>query len=109
MSHAYGSDGVRAVSRAARHRLNVLSRVLAAAIGGYALAAVATACLSVVLPLPRADAAFLATLLSFFVHACVVIWAFAVRSSMHVWIGITGAIAVLALVAIVTRASGAPA
>jgi len=58
----------------------IIGRVVLAAGGGYAVAALATALLSVTLPLPRAEAVTTATLLSFAILAGVAVVVFALRS-----------------------------
>ncbi|HEY4369153.1 MAG TPA: DUF3649 domain-containing protein [Steroidobacteraceae bacterium] len=70
------------------YRLEVASRVLAAIVGGYVLASLATAVLAVVLPMPRAEATLTATMLSFAIYACIVLWVFATRSVWRVWAGV---------------------
>jgi hypothetical protein len=67
---------------------DILARVLAGFVGGYALASAASLSLSIVLPLPRADAVLAATLPSFAVLAGAIIWAFAARSAIFAWTGI---------------------
>lgn len=54
--------------------------MLLAIVGGYALAALATAVLSLTLPLEPAEAVTAATLLSFTVMAVAVLFVFAARS-----------------------------
>lgn len=71
-----------------RYRMGVASRAVAAIGGGYALAAVATALLALTLPMARADAVLTATLLSFTVYVCAVIWVFAARDALRAWLGI---------------------
>ena len=71
-----------------RYRLAVASRALAAIVGGYALAGVATALLAVLLPMPRAEAVITATLLSFIIFCCAVLWVFAARNAWRAWAGI---------------------
>ncbi|KAF1048252.1 DUF3649 domain-containing protein [Xylophilus sp.] len=83
----------------ARYRLAVASRALAAIAGGYAIAALATAALALWLPLARAEAVVAATLLSFAVYACAVVWVFAARSAWRAWGGLLAASAVLGLAA----------
>ncbi|AWN52665.1 iron transporter [Methylobacterium sp. 17Sr1-1] len=61
-------------------RAAVAGRVVLAAGGGYAIAALATALLSLVLPMPRAEAVTTATLLSFAVMVGIVVAVFAARS-----------------------------
>ncbi|MBB5391982.1 MULTISPECIES: DUF3649 domain-containing protein [unclassified Herbaspirillum] len=71
-----------------RYRLAVLSRIAAAIGGGYALAGLCTALLAAWLPMARADAVMTATMLSFSIHACAVIWVFAARDAWRAWIGL---------------------
>ena len=61
-------------------RLAVAGRVVLATGGGYGLAALATALLSLVLPLARAEAVTAATLLSFALMLGIVVYVFAARS-----------------------------
>ena len=60
-------------------------RAVAAVVGGYALTAAATSLLGVLLAAlavaSRADSAIIATMLSFPIYACAVLWAFAARSA----------------------------
>lgn len=81
---------------ALRYRLGVASRAAAAILGGYMLAACATAVASLLLPLARADAVIMATLLSFAVYACAALWVFAARSAWRAWLGVVVPTAVLA-------------
>lgn len=70
------------------YRLAVASRALAAIVGGYALTALATFALALFLPMSRAEASMTATLLSFAIYTCAVIWVFATRTASRAWIGI---------------------
>ena len=63
-----------------RHRGAVAARVVLAVAGGYAVAAAATAFLSLTLPLVRSEAVAAATLASFAIMAGAVIWVFSARS-----------------------------
>lgn len=72
----------------AMYRLAVLSRVTAAICGGYALAGLCTALLAIWLPMARADAVMTATMLSFAIYACAVIWVFAARDAWRAWVGL---------------------
>lgn len=76
------------LNRDVRYRLGVASRTVAAIVGAYAMAAASTAVLSLALPMPRVDAVMTATLLSFTVYTCAVIWVFAARDALHAWLGI---------------------
>ena len=82
------------------YRWGVLSRVLAASVGAYAVAALASSVLAVGLPmlfaLSRADGVVIGTLLSFVFHACLAIWIFATRSAWRAWAGVMGMTACLA-------------
>jgi hypothetical protein len=82
-------------SLTASYRLAVASRALAAIVGGYALTALAITALAIFLPLSRAEASLTATLLSFLIYTCVVIWVFATRSATRAWIGVIAPMAVL--------------
>lgn len=66
--------------RSLRYRAGVAGRVLLAALGGYGVAALSTALLSLVLPLPRSEAVAAATLASFAVMVAVVVAVFAART-----------------------------
>lgn len=76
------------LSDKARYRWDVTARAAAAIGGGYLLTAAATTLIAVLLPLHRADAATLGTMLSFLFYACVVLWVFATRSAIRAWGGI---------------------
>ncbi|WP_026597481.1 hypothetical protein [Methylobacterium sp. 77] len=70
------------------YRLMVAGRTLLAIFGGYALAAIATAFLSLTLPLDRSEAVAAATLASFAIMAAAVIWVFSARSLGRAAIGL---------------------
>lgn len=70
------------------YRLAVTSRILAALLGGYALAALASVCLGLWLPMPRADAVTSAMMTSFLVYLVAVLWCFACRSAWQAWFGL---------------------
>lgn len=80
-----------------QYRWQVASRVLAAALGGYALTSVATVALALLWPLPRAHAVLAATMLSFTVYTVAVIWVFSTRSVVRAWLGMVLPSGVLAL------------
>ncbi|MFC7286524.1 DUF3649 domain-containing protein [Herminiimonas glaciei] len=86
-----------------QYRLGVASRAVAAILGGYAVTALATALLAVILPMVRIDAVLTATLLSFTVYTCAVLWVFAARSAFRAWIGIVLPAAILGLGLLVHR------
>ncbi|AWN41353.1 iron transporter [Methylobacterium durans] len=72
------------------YRANVAGRVLLAAFGGYGLAALLTALLSLTLPLTRAEAVAAATLPSFAVMVAAVVYVFAARSLGRAVLGLGG-------------------
>lgn len=81
------------------NRWRVLSRVLAAGLGGYAVAYAVTAFLAVYLPLARPDRVVFSSLGSFAVWTAVVVYVFAARSTLRVWLSLIGLTAVLCLTA----------
>ena len=81
-----------------RYRGGVAARTVAAIGGGYVLTSIAVALLALALPLPRADAVTIATLLSFVVYTCVILWVFATASALRAWIGVAAASGVLGAV-----------
>ena len=88
------------------YRLGVASRAIAAILGGYVVTALATALLAVILPMVRIDAVLTATLLSFTVYTCAVLWVFAARSAFRAWIGIVLPAAILGLGLLAQRSFG---
>ena len=72
-----------------RHpRAGIASRSIAAIVGGYALAATTSSFLALALPMERAQAVLTGMLVAIVVCACAALWAFAVRTALHAWIGI---------------------
>lgn len=86
------------ISESARYRWRVASRVMAAAVGGYALTSAITVLLALVWPLPKAHAVLAATLLSFAVYAGVVVWVFSTRSATRAWVGMIVPTLILSLI-----------
>lgn len=86
------------LSADAVYRLGVASRSVAAIAGGYVLAALLTMLLSVSLPMARAEAVMTATLLSFAIYTCAVMWVFATRSALRAWLGLAIPAAVIAAI-----------
>ena len=72
-------------------RLGIVSRALAAIVGGYALAALC------ILPLARSEAVTWGMLASFAVYAGAALWAFAASTAARAWGGLALALAVAAL------------
>lgn len=69
----------------ARYRWMVLSRVLAAVVGGYTLTSFGTVLLALLWPLPQAEAILASTMLSFALYVCVVLWVFATKRLRTIW------------------------
>lgn len=65
----------------------VISRILAAIVGGYAFSYAFTAALARLLPLAAADAVIVATLPAFVIYTGAMLWAFAARSAWRAWLG----------------------
>ncbi|WP_341644810.1 DUF3649 domain-containing protein [Thauera sp. SDU_THAU2] len=74
----------KSVPLPAAYRWSVASRVMAAALGGYALTFAATVLLW---PIPRAQAVLAATMLSFTLYTIAVIWVYSTRSAGRAWAG----------------------
>jgi hypothetical protein len=67
------------------HALDVASRIVLAAVGGYVAAALTAAGFARWLPIARVEAVMTGMLVSFAVYAVVVIFAFAVARTSRVW------------------------
>jgi len=78
----------KAVGLPLSYRLAVVSRCLAALLGGYLLAAMASVCLGLLLPLPRVEAVLTGMMSAFLFYLAAFIWAFAARSATRAWLGI---------------------
>lgn len=89
-----------------RYRLAVASRVLAAALGGYAVAAASTRLLSLTWPAPPSQAVMWASMLSFVIWAVAVLWVFATRSAWRAWWGLSAATGLVVLAEWLLRAGG---
>ena len=72
----------------ARPWLGVLSRSLAAIVGGYALAATSSMFVAVSLPIARSQAVLTGMLVAIVLCACAALWAFATRTALRAWVGI---------------------
>ena len=71
-----------------RYRAAVAVRAVTAIFGGYAVAALCAAALSVGLPMARAEASVTGTLAAFVVYACAAMWVFSTRTLLRAWIGL---------------------
>jgi len=89
-----------------RDRAGVLSRLLAAVFGGYALASSATVFLSAYLPLSHFEAVLTATMVSFLIYALAIMWAFAARNAWRAWAGLMAPTLLLTLSIVVRRWTG---
>ncbi|VVQ05297.1 DUF3649 domain-containing protein [Pseudomonas fluorescens] len=78
------------------YRLAVISRVLAAVLGGYLVAALASVSLSLWLPMARAEAVVTGMMTSFLAYLVAVLWCFACRSAWQAWWGLIVSSLVLA-------------
>lgn len=65
----------------------LMSRILAALFGGYAVAAL-TSVATLALPMSKPQGVLTGMLLSFIVYTAAVIWVFAVRSARRAWAGL---------------------
>ena len=65
----------------------LLSRIVAAMFGGYALAAL-TSIATLAIPMKTSEAVFAGLLSSIVVYALAVIWVFAVRTATRAWAGL---------------------
>jgi len=72
----------------ARPWLGVLSRSMAAILGGYALAATCAMFFAVALPIARGQAVLTGMLVAIALCACAALWAFATRTALRAWVGI---------------------
>lgn len=71
------------------YRLGVLSRVLAASLGGYVFVNVAALALSFMIPVAEHYKSLLFSIqVSFVLYTLVIIWAFAARSATRAWVGL---------------------
>lgn len=69
------------------YRLAVTSRSLAALLGGYLLASMASVCITLLAPMAQADATMTGMMLSFVFYLLAFIWCFACRSAWRAWLG----------------------
>ena len=65
----------------------LISRIVAALLGGYALAALFSVAV-LALPMSKPQAVLTGMLASFLIYAAAVIWVFAVRSALKAWVGL---------------------
>ncbi|MGO2009476.1 DUF3649 domain-containing protein [Vreelandella alkaliphila] len=77
----------------------VVSRIVAAILGGYAMAHAVPIMLLALWPIPRSEAVMWAAQLSFVVYLCAIIWVFAMRSATRAWLGLAVSSAICGLLA----------
>lgn len=70
------------------YRLAVASRCLAALLGGYLLASMASVCITLLVPMTPVDAALIGMMLSFVFYLLAFIWCFACRTATRAWLGV---------------------
>ncbi|MFF5867843.1 DUF3649 domain-containing protein [Pseudomonas sp. NPDC012596] len=80
------------------YRLAVISRSLAALLGGYLLASMVSICVALLAPMPQVDATLTGLLLSFVFYLLAFVWCFACRSAWRAWLGVLLPSLVLAMV-----------
>jgi hypothetical protein len=62
--------------------------VLAAVLGGYVITALSSVCLTLWVPMARAEAVVTGMMSSFVVYLLAVIWCFACRTAWRAWFGL---------------------
>ncbi|MBM3111439.1 DUF3649 domain-containing protein [Pseudomonas arcuscaelestis] len=78
----------KAAGLSLNYRLAVTSRCLAAVFGGYLLAAMASVCITLLAPMPKAEAVISGMMLSFLFYLVAFLWCFACRTAWHAWWGV---------------------
>lgn len=96
-------SGFRTLSDAARYRWAVLSRVLAATVGGFMIAGLSVPVITGLLPGPNELATYGAMLLSFTVWLIAVLWVFTASNATRAWAGTTATIIALAMLALLLK------
>ncbi|MDO9709103.1 DUF3649 domain-containing protein [Paracraurococcus lichenis] len=66
----------------------LVSRLVAAVLGGYAMGALVSLAAALLLPLVRSEAVVTGMMLSILAYAGVVLWVFAARSAWRAWAGL---------------------
>lgn len=78
---------MNALAERARAKAPLVSRIVAALFGGYALAALGSVAV-LALPVGKPQAVIAGMLASFLIYAAAVIWVFAARSARAAWTGL---------------------
>lgn len=89
------------------YRLQVLSRIVAATVGGYALASAATVLLTLLWPLPKGQAVLATNMLGFVWYTLAVMWVFSTKSATRAWVGMVLPTALIALLSFLLIPAGA--
>jgi hypothetical protein len=76
------------LSEKAKYRWMVFCRVITGFFGGYVLTSYLTIVLAQIIPMPRAEAVVLASLLSYLWFCLIIIWVFSVRSTLKACLGV---------------------
>jgi hypothetical protein len=79
-------------------RLSVMSRIIAAALGGYVLVNLMNLALSIILPVPQYQGLLFAMMISFIFYTLAIVWVFAVRTATKAWLGLIVAAVPFALI-----------
>ena len=77
--------------------LSVLSRTIAAIIGGYVLSNLLAVLISYLLPMQTADSVLLSLQLSFLFYSIVIIFVFSTKTAGKAWLGLLIACAITAI------------
>ena len=91
----------------ARYRVAVVSRLLAATLGGYTLTALLVSCVAQCLTMARAESVLAASLPAFLIFTATILWAFAARSASKAWLGLIAPCLALAACLFWLRGNGA--
>ncbi len=68
--------------------LRILSRSMAAIVGGYVLSNLLATLISYLLPMPKVDSVLLSLQLSFLFYCMVIIWVFSTKTAGKAWLGL---------------------
>lgn len=79
------------------YRLEILSRVLIAIVGGYIFALGAGIVMTQLLPITKSSAVMTASLASFAFYAVAIIWVFSVKNPRSLWLGFAGSALLLSV------------
>ena len=88
--------------------MDVLSRIISASLGGYAVTYAVTAALASLLPVARVEAVFIASMPSFLIYLAAIIWVFSASSAARAWLGLVFVAALSAAIALWPQALTPP-